>query len=96
MNIESAALRTRAAGLRALRRNVITAARAAVRNLDATEREALDRIIEDRLEEALDDEIIPLIDGLEAEAASLAAIGEDGWGAEDRASRSARRVERLL
>jgi len=93
MNIESAALRTRAAGLRALRRNVIAAARTAVRNLDSTEQAALDRVIEDRLEEALDDEIAPLIDGLEAEAASLAAVGEDGWGADETASRSARRYE---
>jgi len=92
MNIESAALRSRAAGLRALRRNVIAAARNAVRNLDAAEQATLERSIEDRLEEALDDEIVPLIDGLEAEAASLSALGEDGWASDARAERSARRL----
>ncbi|MEM6490913.1 MAG: hypothetical protein AAF684_03285 [Pseudomonadota bacterium] len=88
--MESVALQARVSRLQALRRSVIAAARSGVRNLDVAEQAALERSIEDRLEEALDDEIAPLIDGLEAEAAAFTRAGEEGWAYDDRAGRSAR------
>ena len=92
MTMESVALRSRVADLRALRRSIMAATRTGIRNLNVSEQAALEQSIEDRISEALDEEIAPLIDGLEAEAASFALHSDDGWASEDNAYRSARRM----
>jgi len=85
-------LKRRARRLEAMRRRILQAARIGLADLDPADQAELDPAILDCVEDALADEIGPLIAGLETEAAALADASEDAW---DEADRHARRLADL-
>lgn len=82
-------LKRRARRIEAMRRRILQAARIGLADLDPADQAELDPAILDCVEEALSDEIGPLIAGLETEAAAIDDASDDAW---DDADRHARRM----